>query len=81
MGLINYITRVQFGFGALSTLGDELSQASISRPFIVTDKGVLALGFVERIQELLKTGPVGVYDDTPGNPDEAAIHAATLQFR
>ncbi|MEM6696440.1 MAG: iron-containing alcohol dehydrogenase [Pseudomonadota bacterium] len=81
MALINYITRVQFGFGALSTLGDELTQPSISRPFIVTDKGVLDLGLVERIRELLKSDPVGVYHDTPSNPDEAAIHVATRQFQ
>ena len=39
MALINYVTRVQFGFGELATLKAELELAGISRPMIVTDKG------------------------------------------
>lgn len=81
MGLINYVTRIQFGFGALSTLKEELAHASISRAFVVTDRGVRDLGFVERLRGIMASEPVGVYDDTPGNPDEGAIRNATQQFR
>lgn len=80
MGLINYVTRVQFGFGELATLKDELGIAGISRPFVVTDKGVRRLGFIDRIETILGTPPTGIYDDTPANPNEAAVQAATAQF-
>lgn len=80
MGLINYITRVQFGFGEIATLKDELALAGIRRPFVVTDKGVRALGFLDRIKAALGGAPVGVYDDTPGNPNEGAVRAATRMF-
>ena len=40
MSLINYVTRVQFGYGEIATLKAELAFAGISRPVIVTDKGV-----------------------------------------
>jgi alcohol dehydrogenase class IV len=81
MGLINYITRVQFGFGELKTLKAELALAGITQPFVVTDEGVRALGFIDRIEAVIGTSPAGVYDKTPGNPNEPAVCAATAQFK
>lgn len=81
MSLINYVTRVQFGFGELATLKAELELAGISRPMVVTDKGVRQLGFLDRIETVLGEAPAGVYDDTPGNPNEAAVRAATELFK
>ena len=76
MGLINYVTRVHFGFGEIAQLGAELRLAGIARPLIVTDKGVRQLGVLERVEALLDAAPAGVFDDTPGNPNEAAVRAA-----
>lgn len=81
MGLINYVTRVRFGFGELSSLADECALAQIARPFVVTDKCVRSLGFFSRINDLLGTPPAGVYDETPGNPNEAAVRTAAALFR
>lgn len=80
MGLINYVTRVHFGFGEIAQLGAELRLAGIARPLIVTDKGVRQLGLLERVEALLDAAPAGVFDDTPGNPNEAAVRAATDMF-
>jgi alcohol dehydrogenase class IV len=80
MGLINYVTRVQFGFGELATLKAELELAGITRPFVVTDKGVRALGFLDKIEAALGAAPVGVYDETPGNPNEGAVRDAAQAF-
>lgn len=80
MGLINYVTRVQFGFGEIRTLKSELDLAGISRPLVVTDKGVRELGFLDRVEAVLGTAPAGVYDETPGNPNEAAVRTATDLF-
>jgi alcohol dehydrogenase class IV len=81
MGLINYVTRVQFGYGELSSLKSELSIAGITRPFVVTDKGVRQLGVLAKIEAILGESPAGVFDDTPGNPNEAAVRAATELFQ
>jgi 4-hydroxybutyrate dehydrogenase len=81
MSLINYVTRVQFGYGELSSLKSELAIAGISRPFVVTDQGVRQLGVLTKIEAVLGEGPVGVYDETPGNPNEAAVRAATELFQ
>lgn len=80
MGLINYVTRVQFGFGELASLKAELSLASISRPFVVTDKGVRNLGLIDRVEAAIDCRAAGIYDDTPGNPNEVAIRAAADMF-
>lgn len=81
MPLINYITRVQFGYGVLDLLPDELSMAKIDRALIITDKPIAALGMVDRVRALSGDRVAGVYDETPGNPNEAAVRAATELFR
>lgn len=79
--LINYITRVQFGYGALATLADELSLANITRALVVSDKPIVALGLVDRVSGLVGDRIAGIFDETPGNPNEAAVRAATELFR
>lgn len=81
MALINYVTRVQFGYGELSKLKDELALAGIEKPLVVTDQGVRQLGFLDRIQTIIGKAPAGVFDETPGNPNEAAVRAATELFK
>lgn len=80
MSLINYVTRVQFGYGEIATLKAELALAGITRPVIVTDKGVRALGMLERIETATGITPAAVFDETPGNPNEAAAIKATALF-
>ncbi|SUB02333.1 1,3-propanediol dehydrogenase [Pannonibacter phragmitetus] len=81
MSLINYVTRVQFGYGEIATLKAELALTGITRPVIVTDKGVRALGMLERIEAATGVTPAAVFDETPGNPTEAAAVKATALFR
>ncbi|PZP66458.1 iron-containing alcohol dehydrogenase [Agrobacterium sp. MS2] len=81
MSLINYVTRVQFGYGEIATLKAELALAGMSRPVIVTDKGVRALGILERIEAVGGIIPAAIFDETPGNPNEAAAVKATAVFR
>ncbi len=68
MPLINYITRVQFGYGALELLADELALAKIDRALIVSDKPISALGMVERVRALVGNKVAGIYDETPAIP-------------
>ncbi|HZD25474.1 MAG TPA: 4-hydroxybutyrate dehydrogenase, partial [Alphaproteobacteria bacterium] len=41
MATITYLTKVQFDFGALGLLAEELRLLGISRPLIVTDGGIV----------------------------------------
>ncbi len=82
MALINYITQVQFDFGAIACLQAECERFGIKRPLIVTDAGVRAAGLIDRVLAQLKNkDDVGVYDQTPPNPHEAAVRDALEMYR
>jgi alcohol dehydrogenase class IV len=86
MALIHYVTQVQFDFGAIRLLRQECERVGIGRPLIVTDAGVRAAGIVDRALAALADGPGGVtqvpvFDQTPPNPTEAAVRAATALYR
>ena len=80
MALIYYLTQTQFEFGTIKLLRQECDRVGISRPLIVTDPGVKAAGILQRTLDLLPGLPVAVFDETPSNPTEAAVRAATKLF-
>jgi 4-hydroxybutyrate dehydrogenase len=78
---INYITSVQFGFGAIATLAQECERIGIQRPLVVTDAGVRAAGLLDRVlARLADASAVAVFEQTPSNPNEAAVRAAVALF-
>jgi alcohol dehydrogenase class IV len=81
MATINYLTRVEFDFGALRLLGAELKKTGIRRPLVVTDAGVRAAGLLQRVLDAMgaECEPV-VYDATPPNPTERAVITAAALF-
>lgn len=81
MATINYLTTVQFDFGATALLPAELQRLGIRRPLVVSDKGVRAAGLLDRLMPLLAAfEAVAVYDRTPPNPTEEAVEAATRAY-
>ncbi|MDB5758470.1 MAG: iron-containing alcohol dehydrogenase [Burkholderia sp.] len=82
MALINYITQIQFDFGAVALVQQECDRIGIRRPMIVTDAGVRAAGLVDRVlAHLANPSQVAIFDQTPPNPNEAAVLAAANQYR
>ncbi|QTD95314.1 iron-containing alcohol dehydrogenase [Burkholderia anthina] len=82
MSLINYITQIQFDFGAIRLLNEECARIGIQRPLIVTDKGVRAAGIIDTVLDALASAtPVAIYDGTPSNPNEAAVRDAVAAYR
>ena len=80
MALINYVTQIQFDFGALQLLRQECERVGISRPLIVTDAGVKAAGILQKALDALPGLVVAVFDQTPSNPTEAAVRAAAAIY-
>jgi 4-hydroxybutyrate dehydrogenase len=78
---IRYITRIQFDFGALATLPAELATCAIHNPLVVTDPGIVASGLLTKLIGTLANTPHAVFDQTPGNPTEAAVLAALAIYR
>ncbi len=81
MALISYLTRILFDFGAVDKLAEELALHGIGRPLLVTDEGVRAAGLLEAIAGRLDTERLTIFDETPGNPTEAALETALALYR
>jgi alcohol dehydrogenase class IV len=81
MALITYLTKIQFDYGALGLLSEELAGLGIQRPMIVTDPGLAASGILDRVQGALNGTAATVYDQTPANPTEPAVREALALYR
>ncbi|MDE2793124.1 MAG: iron-containing alcohol dehydrogenase [Paracoccaceae bacterium] len=73
MPLIQYLSRIVFDFGAISTLGTEIAALGLKRPLVVTDKGVSGAGILERALNAARPCVPFVYDDTTENPTEQSL--------
>jgi len=80
MAVINYITQIQFDFGAIKLVRAECERVGIRRPLVCTDKGIAAAGLLARLTEVLGDLPFAVYDGTPSNPTETAVTQAVAAF-
>jgi 4-hydroxybutyrate dehydrogenase len=79
---INYLTTVQFDFGAIKLVSGECARLGIKRPLIVTDRGIRASGLLDRLRENLDAAlGFEVFDGTPPNPTEAAAAQALAHYR
>jgi 4-hydroxybutyrate dehydrogenase len=79
MSLITYLTTVEFGAGVLDTLPQHLQALGITRPLLVSDRGLAGTGLVDRVLALCPSG-TSVFLDVPTNPTEEAVLAATAMF-
>ncbi len=81
MAFIFYLTHIHIGSDALLQLKSECERIGIKRPLIVSDKGVVAAGIVERVTATLNGMPCSLFDDTPSNPTEAMARRAADLYR
>ena len=81
MAFIYYVTQVQFDFGAIKLLKQECDRVGITRPLVVTDAGVKAAGILQKALDMLPGMTVAVFDQTPSNPTEAAVLAASALYK
>jgi alcohol dehydrogenase class IV len=69
---ITYLTDIYFGLGTLPSLQALLKKYTISRPFVITDKGLVKAAIIERLNI---NAPV-VFDGVETNPTESMALAA-----
>ena len=81
MSQIRYVTQIEFDFGAVRKLRGECERVGIIRPLIVTDAGIRAAGLLDRVLQALGDVPAAIFDETPSNPTEGAVRAATRLYR
>ncbi len=81
MALIQYLTQIEFDYGAVAQLPAHCARVGITRPLIVTDAGVRAAGVLQPVLDALPDLPCAVFDQTPSNPTEAAVRAASALYQ
>ena len=82
IALIQYASRIQFGFGAREKLPSELAFLGVKRALLMTDCGVVESGVCERALEHLTADIiVAAYDCVTTNPTEANVMGALSSYR
>lgn len=74
---------VKHGVGAVRHLAEEAMALRLRRPLIVTDKGVVGSGALERVAGLLREAGIAcsVFDQVIANPPIATVAAGTRMYR
>ncbi len=81
MATITYLTTIHIDQGAIARVRDLCHELAVTRPLVVTDRGVVDAGLLARLTERLGDAlPAHVFADTPPNPTEAAARAAAAAF-
>lgn len=82
MAVISYLTTIRLDAGAISGLAQDMREVGISRPMIVTDKGLRATGTLDALVAAAP-GLAGapVFDEVPSNPTETAAKLAVAIYR
>lgn len=75
---ISYISDIYFEREAVKLLPDILSQWKITRPLVVTDKGLVSIG---KIARLPLTDDVPVFSDVETNPSEKSVLAGLRVYQ
>jgi len=73
MPTINYLTRIEFDFGAIAGLAAEIERMGLKRPLLVTDRGIAEAGILQRALDAAAPSRPVVYDGTTENPTEQSL--------
>ncbi len=76
---VEVATRMVHGPGSITRLGQLASELGITRPFLVTDKGVAAAGLVDAA--LAHLDVAALFDEVRPNPDVELVAQATAAYR
>jgi alcohol dehydrogenase class IV len=79
----SYPTAIRFGAGRIAELGEACGAAGITRPLLVTDRGLAALPVTGRALDVLEGDGFGraVFAEVDPNPNEANLAAGLAAWR
>ena len=79
----SYPTAVRFGAGRISELGEACAAAGISRPLLVTDRGLAGLPITGRAREIMAAAGLGdaLFADVDPNPNEINLAAGVAAYQ
>lgn len=76
MSTILYLTTIIIESGAIKQLAAECLKLGIQKPLLVSDTGIKNAGILDKALAQIKDLAVCIFDQTPSNPNEAAVRAA-----
>ena len=79
----SYPTAIRFGAGRIGELAEACRGAGISRPLLVTDRGLAELEITSRTLDLLEAAGLGraLFADVDPNPNERNVEVGIRQYR
>ncbi len=83
VGNWSYPTAMRFGAGRISEIADACAAAGISKPLLVTDKGLADLPITQSTLDLLEAAGLGraMFSDVDPNPNEKNVEAGLAVYR
>jgi hypothetical protein len=81
MATINYLTRIEFDFGASRSIAALVNELGLKKPMIVTDPFLSKSAVVGEIVDLLKAYKPAVFSGTPSNPTQEALELAIELYK
>jgi 4-hydroxybutyrate dehydrogenase len=74
--------RVQFDYGAIKLLKQELASIGVERPLFVTDKGLVQAGVFAAVRRAMdNANDLAVFDEVPENPTYDGVMRAVAAYR
>ena len=79
----SFPTHIRFGAGRIAELPDACGEAGITRPLLVTDRGLAGLPILERSLDILDKAGLGrvVFNDVDANPTDINLAAGIEAFK
>ena len=79
----NTVSRIVSGAGSVLQLSEQCQRMGVSRPLLVTDPGLVAIGLVQPAVEALAAAGLAVtlFDQVKEDPPEATVYAAAEMGR
>ena len=74
-------TTIHFGPGARRLVAEQLKKEGLSRPLIVTDKGLAALPILRELGDMLKSFSVSIYPGVFGNPTKKQVDDGVAAYK
>ena len=82
MSFLIQFPRVHLDFGAIKALPTELAALGVTRPLILTDRGLVACGVLARVLDTVAgRNDIVVFDEVPENPTVEGVHRAIEIYR
>jgi alcohol dehydrogenase len=71
-------TRIKYGYGVINDVSTEIKALGHSKPMIVTDKGLIKAGIVDKVTKVLDSGNIeySIFDSVEPNPRDRTVHEA-----